>query len=50
MASPGQVGYDSFYMIKSVQGWQILPNYVEEDDSLELPSIAPQRMPKLFVE
>ena len=48
--SPSQVGYDSFYMIKSAKGWQILADRVEEDDPLELPSMAPERMPNLLFE
>ncbi len=36
--SPSQVGYDSFYMIKSAKGWQILPDRVAEDKTPELSS------------
>ncbi len=38
-ASPSQEGYDSFYMISSAKGWQILPDVVDEDKNTEQPSI-----------
>jgi hypothetical protein len=43
--SPSQVGIDSFHMIKSVKGWQILPDTVAEGETPEPPSLAPSPMP-----
>lgn len=36
--SPDQEGYSLFYMIKSVHGWQVLPDQVEESVEPEIPS------------
>jgi hypothetical protein len=48
--SPSQVGFDSFYMIKSDRGWQVLPDHVQADDPLKFPSEAPDVMPDLKLE
>jgi len=45
--SPSQVGFDSFYMIKSAQGWQIITDVVKEEYSSELPVTEPEVMPDL---
>ena len=45
--SPSQVGFDSFYMIKSAQGWQIITDVVKEEYSSELPVTVPEVMPDL---
>lgn len=45
--SPSQVGSDSFYMIQSDRGWQVLPDHVQADDPLTFPSEAPDVMPDL---
>jgi len=41
--SPAQLGLDSFYMIRSDKGWQILPGSVDEPD--EVPVSASELMP-----
>ena len=43
--SPPQMGMDSFYMIKSDNGWQILPGKVIEKESMAMPSTAPEPLP-----
>ena len=42
--SPAQIGEDTFYMIRSDGGWQILPGDVEEK-AAEIPMAAPEPMP-----
>jgi len=37
--SPKQVGYDSFHMIKSTRGWQILPDQVKTEVVPEVPAV-----------
>ena len=37
--APEQIGYSQFYMIRSVHGWQVLPDRVEEGGQLPVSTI-----------